>query len=66
MVLQNNLGDDLTVTANASFTFATTLADLSPYDVTVSSQPAGQTWVVTSGSGNLAGADITSVVVTCS
>jgi len=63
--LQNNVGDDITTSANTSFTFATTIADGTAYNVTVSSQPAGQTCSVTSGSGIIAGADVTNVDVSC-
>ena len=35
MVLQNNLGDNLTVKANGAFTFNTPIADGSTYDVSV-------------------------------
>ncbi len=40
LVLQNNGGNDLTLTANAPFAFTTALSDLSAYTVSVSSQPA--------------------------
>ena len=39
VVLQDNGGDDLSVSANGSFTFATKLADGSAYSVTVQDQP---------------------------
>jgi len=69
LALQNNGGDTLAVAATA-FTFATELLDLAPYAVTVSTQPAGQACSVTGGDNNLgggaiAGADVTSVIVTC-
>jgi hypothetical protein len=67
LVLRNNAGDDLPIGANGTFTFATALADLSAYAVTVRTQPAtpSQTCTVSSGSGTLAGANVTSVAVTC-
>jgi hypothetical protein len=67
VVLQNNLGDDLTVAANGSFTFATTEATGSPYSVTVKTQPSSpsQTCVVGSGAGSIASAPVTTVTVTC-
>jgi flagellar motor switch/type III secretory pathway protein FliN len=67
VVLQNNAGDDLSLTANGSFTFATALADLSAYAVTVQTQPSNpsQTCTVTNGSGTLAAANVTNVSVTC-
>src|SRR6266702_3752784 len=66
VVLRNNGGNDLTVSANGSFTFSAPVAQGSPYAVTVLTQPAGQTCTVANGSGTLAGANITNVTVTCS
>jgi hypothetical protein len=65
VVLQDNGGDSLSVTANGSFTFATPLAGGAPYNVTVSSYPSGQTCSVTGGRGNVAAANVTSVTVAC-
>ena len=52
VVLQDNGGDNLSVTANGSFTFATSLASGAAYSVTVKTNPASQTCTVTSGSGH--------------
>jgi hypothetical protein len=65
LTLQNNGGDDLTVTADGSFAFATELADGAEYEVTVSAQPQDQLCTVASGSGTIDGADVTGVAVTC-
>lgn len=65
VVLQNNGADDLTLTANGSFAFATTLANNATYNVTVKTQPTGQTCIVANGSGMIAGANVTNVSVTC-
>lgn len=65
VILQNNSGDDLTVSSNGSFTFTTALDDGSTYEVTVSTQPARQTCTVSNGSGTLSGANITNVTVAC-
>jgi predicted transcriptional regulator len=65
VVLQNNAGDDLSVSTNGSFTFATSLTHGDAYAVTVLTQPAGQTCTVSSGSGTVSGANITAVAVTC-
>lgn len=65
VVLQNNGGDDLTLTANAGFTFATTLINGNAYSVTVSMQPIGQTCVVTNASGTINAGNVTNVTVTC-
>ncbi|MBU1189574.1 MAG: choice-of-anchor D domain-containing protein, partial [Gammaproteobacteria bacterium] len=68
LVLQNNGGDDLLINADGAFVFNTELADGSLYAVTILSQPSGpsQTCSVANGSGNISGADVTNVSVTCS
>jgi hypothetical protein len=65
ITLQNNGGDNLSVSANGSFTFATAVADGSTYNVTVLAQQAGQNCTITNGSGTVSGANITNVAVTC-
>jgi DNA-binding beta-propeller fold protein YncE len=65
LVLQNNSGDNLAIGANAPFTFATPVADGAGYNVSVLTQPAGQSCTVTNGLG-IANANITNVAVTCS
>jgi len=64
VVLLNNGADDLTVSANGPFTFATRIASGTDYSVTVGTQPDGQTCEVTNGSGT-ATADVTDVTVEC-
>ena len=66
LVLQDNGGNNLSVSANGSFTFTTAIASGNTFNVTVFSQPSNpaQTCVVASGSGT-ASANVTSVVVTC-
>jgi hypothetical protein len=66
-VLQNNLGDDLTVSANGNFAFATALASGSAYSITVKTQPSTptQTCVVGNATGSVAGAAVTTATVTC-
>ena len=49
--------------ANGSFTFGTALASGAAYNVTVQSNPAGQTCTVASGSGTIASANVTNVAV---
>ena len=66
LVLQDNAADDLAVSADGAFTFATGLADGASYAVTVKTQPSNQSCAVTNGSGNIAGAKITNVAVACS
>jgi uncharacterized repeat protein (TIGR03803 family) len=65
VVLQDNGGDSLTVTASGSFTFATPVATGAAYAVTVQTQPTGQKCSVASGSGTMASSNITNVAVTC-
>jgi 6-phosphogluconolactonase (cycloisomerase 2 family) len=64
LVLQDNGGDNLAVSANGSFTFATKVNSGGAYAVTVLTQPTGQTCTVTNGSGT-AMANVTNVTVTC-
>jgi N-acetylneuraminic acid mutarotase len=66
LVLQDNGGNNLPVTASGSFTFTTAVASGGAYAVTVFSQPSNpaQNCVVTSGSGT-ANANVTTVQVTC-
>jgi subtilisin-like proprotein convertase family protein len=69
LVLSLNAGaQTLPVAANGAFTFPTALADGAAYAVTVGTQPTNPTEVctVTAGSGTIAAANVTSVVVTCS
>jgi hypothetical protein len=68
VILENEKGDPLTVTANGTFTFATKITSGQPYAVTVSQQPAlpaNDSCAVTAASGTVADAPVTSVVVTC-
>ena len=65
VVLQDNGGDDLTLTANGSFAFATKLAGGAAYNVTVKTNPSGQSCSVANGSGTIAAADVTNVAVSC-
>jgi hypothetical protein len=64
LVLRNNGGDDLTVTAGGAFTFAARVASGASYAVTVRTQPTGQNCSVTGGTGT-ASANVSSVLVTC-
>jgi sugar lactone lactonase YvrE len=64
VTLQDNGGDDLPLSANGSFTFATPVNNNGAYNVTVLTQPTGQTCSVTSGSGT-ATANVSNVAVSC-
>jgi hypothetical protein len=65
LVLQDNGGDSLNVTANGSFTFKTQVAG--NFAVTVLTQPTSpnQICTVTNGSGPTGTADVTNVAVNC-
>jgi hypothetical protein len=65
IVLQNNGGDDLTLSADGPFMFPTELPDGAAYAVTVASPPSGRTCDVTSGAGVIAASDVTDIVVLC-
>src|SRR4029077_4480114 len=66
LVLQDNGGNNLSVTANGSFMFTTAVASGGAYAVTVSAQPSSpaQTCGVVNGSG-VANANVTTVLVNC-
>jgi hypothetical protein len=67
VILQNNGGDSLTLTANGAFTFKTPVTGpTDAYAVTVLNQPTSPTQIctVTNGSGT-ASANVTNVAVTC-
>jgi hypothetical protein len=65
LVLQDNGGNNLAVSANAvSFTFATPLAGGSTYSVAVLTQPAGENCTVSNGSGTVS-TDVTNANIIC-
>jgi len=66
LVLQDNGGDNLPVSANGSFTFATAVASGAAYSVTVLTQPSSpaQVCTVANGSGK-ATANVTNVQIAC-
>ena len=67
VVLQNNGGSDLSVSANGPYTFLSSLPDGSNYHVTVLTQPVSpnQTCSVSNSSGTVSGADVTNIEVNC-
>jgi hypothetical protein len=65
VTLENDGTDSLVLTANGAFNFATKLARGTKYDVTVLSQPSGQTCTVHEGSGTADAASGTGVLVIC-
>ena len=69
LVLRDNGGDDLAVSANGTFSFATDLASGAAYRVSVAAQPTSpvQNCMVTNGTakGTVASAAVTTVAVVC-
>jgi hypothetical protein len=66
LVLQNNGGNNLTVSANGSFTFSNLIVSGGSYNVTVLTQPStpAQTCTVSGGSGTTT-SNVTTVQVLC-
>ena len=54
VVLQDNGGDNLSVSSNGTFTFPTSLLAGQAYNVTVATNPTGQQCTVANGSGTVA------------
>ena len=65
VVLQDNGGDDLSVSSSGPFTFATKLPTGAAYNVTVKTNPSGQTCSITNGTGTVGTANVTSITLTC-
>jgi hypothetical protein len=67
LVLQNNLLDNLTVSTNGNFSFATSVSSGSTYSVTVLTQPSNptQNCIATNGSGTVGNGNVTNVQIVC-
>jgi len=65
LVMQDNVGDNLTFTTNNTQTFATSYASGSSYTVSVKTQPSGQTCTLSSNASGTITANVT-VTATCS
>jgi len=66
VVLRNaTTGESLSRNANGTYTFTTTQATGANYNITVQTQPTGQTCTVANGSGTVGAANVTNVNVTC-
>ena len=65
VTLLDNDGDSLKRTVNGKFTFKTALATGATYNVTVGTQPTGETCTVTGGSGTVGTKNVTTVKVAC-
>jgi len=65
VTLLDNATDSLTVSTNGAFTFKTALATGAAYNVTVNTQPVGETCTVTGATGTVASSNVTTVSVSC-
>ena len=65
VVLQNNGGDNLTVSTNGSFTFVAPVAEGAPYHVTVYDNPTTQSCTVSNDSGTMSHSNVNTVIVSC-
>lgn len=67
LVLQNNGGTNVTISANGTFAFPTLEMSGAAYDVTVLTQPTNrwQTCAVVAGTGNVATQDVSDIEVHC-
>lgn len=66
VVLNDNGSDSSSVTANGTFTFSSPIAADGSYDVTVTTQPTGETCTVANGTGAGVTANIDNVAIVCS
>ena len=65
VILQDGGTDNLTVTADGTFTFPTKIPIGSPYAATVYAQTPGEFCTVTHGSGTMGTAPITNIALSC-
>ncbi|MFJ1269245.1 hypothetical protein ACD661_11825 [Legionella lytica] len=65
LVLQNNGADNLNLDTSGNFTFPTVIAEGSPYNVSVLTQPVNQLCTIINSSGIIGNADIVNVEVNC-
>jgi hypothetical protein len=65
LVIQDNGGDNLTVTTNGPFTFKTSLLSAAAYSVGVLTQPSGQLCTASQNTGTIASANVINVAVDC-
>jgi 6-phosphogluconolactonase (cycloisomerase 2 family) len=67
LVLQNNAGDDRSISANGAFSFATPVFDAAAYNITVKTQPTtpSQICTVNNDAGIVNGGIVGNVVVSC-
>ncbi len=68
LVLQNNGGDDLVITADGIHSFTTAIIDGADYEITVLIEPIGpsQTCTVANANGQIASVDVNNILIACS
>jgi hypothetical protein len=66
VVLQNNEGDDLELTADGPFVFLSELEDADTYAITVSIQPDDESCSISNGTGVVAASDVSNISIVCS
>jgi hypothetical protein len=64
VILQNNGGDNRSLSTNGAFAFANAVTSGAGYSVTVLTQPAGQVCTVSNGSG-VASGNVSNIAVAC-
>lgn len=65
ITLANNGADNITITANGSFTFPTTLINGTAYNISIVTLPNHQLCTSTYGAGTVTGADVTNINISC-
>jgi hypothetical protein len=65
VTLEDKSGDELKLTGNVKFVFKTPVASGSAYSVKVLTLPKGETCSIAHGSGTVASANVTNILVTC-
>ena len=65
VVLENNGGDDVSVSTNGPFVFAKHEVAGAGYDVKVKTHPGGQQCTVSNGTGTVGSANVTGIAVSC-
>ncbi|MDA1354397.1 MAG: hypothetical protein O3A01_08060 [bacterium] len=66
VVLQNNEGNDLSLSATGNFEFSIAMPSGGNYVVSVLTQPSSETCSVSNGSGTISADNVTNVSVVCS
>ena len=65
-LVASNSGSSLTINNNGTFNFSGTVTSGQTYNVTISTQPSGQSCYVTNGNGTVGSGNVTTVNISCS